>query len=367
MAKREECAFCTKFRQGAYGPKCSYFGKQPVFDGTPCTHNDGTPTTTDKEPSVESIKKEEEPSVKKFFRQECSFFENLPWWLYGMGVVPLWGAIRIFLMGRARAQHGRHGYNLTSTETLHLALYLIVIVLNVLSVVTSIYLLVSIGRLKSSTQRHRELFPLFKSQKLNVISLLFWMQLGFVVTNGLLSLVWLFDIEWTLVDVLGDCFWFLVASVAILTGIRFNGFEKEHTGFNDQFGTWLIGYGIFSLTCFSAFTLLNNMDETVVSMVIRYVLWFITIAVDAIYAYNIINYSKQNVPVLFEIYEANNPEAAVKTQGSDYESQSRPQDSVSSASQQSEASTDTKKCPYCGEEIKAGAKKCRYCGEWLEK
>ena len=27
---------------------------------------------------------------------------------------------------------------------------------------------------------------------------------------------------------------------------------------------------------------------------------------------------------------------------------------------------ETKNCPYCGEEILAGAKKCKHCGEWLE-
>lgn len=27
---------------------------------------------------------------------------------------------------------------------------------------------------------------------------------------------------------------------------------------------------------------------------------------------------------------------------------------------------ETKKCPHCGEEIKAVAKKCRHCGSWLD-
>ena len=29
--------------------------------------------------------------------------------------------------------------------------------------------------------------------------------------------------------------------------------------------------------------------------------------------------------------------------------------------------TDTRQCPFCGEEILAAANKCKHCGEWLEK
>lgn len=28
--------------------------------------------------------------------------------------------------------------------------------------------------------------------------------------------------------------------------------------------------------------------------------------------------------------------------------------------------TDTKMCPYCSEEIMAGAKKCKHCGEFID-
>lgn len=38
MAKTEECNNCIYYKNGAYGMKCSYYGRVPKFDDTECSH-----------------------------------------------------------------------------------------------------------------------------------------------------------------------------------------------------------------------------------------------------------------------------------------------------------------------------------------
>lgn len=64
MAKKEECLQCTRIRHSAYGMKCSFYGRQPEFDETSCTHYDGLQKeTVKKEPPIKDVKQEPETEV----------------------------------------------------------------------------------------------------------------------------------------------------------------------------------------------------------------------------------------------------------------------------------------------------------------
>ncbi len=66
MAKKEECLQCTKIRHSAYGLKCSFYGRQPEFDETSCSHYDGLQIeTVKKEPPVEIPTQETKTEVQE--------------------------------------------------------------------------------------------------------------------------------------------------------------------------------------------------------------------------------------------------------------------------------------------------------------
>lgn len=55
MAIKKECLQCTKIRHSTYGMKCSYYGRQPMFDDTQCLHYDGILTQTSNEDSTSDV------------------------------------------------------------------------------------------------------------------------------------------------------------------------------------------------------------------------------------------------------------------------------------------------------------------------
>ncbi len=81
-----------------------------------------------------------------------------------------------------------------------------------------IYFLVALGKFRAKTKTHKELFPLFKSSRINVINILFWAQLGVVLTTTISIACSYFGYEWTLIDVLSDICWGLVI-ISIITSV----------------------------------------------------------------------------------------------------------------------------------------------------
>lgn len=72
MAKKEECLQCTKIRHSAYGLKCSFYGRQPEFDETSCSHYDGLHIeTVKKDPPIETPKQKKETEVLE--KRRCPY------------------------------------------------------------------------------------------------------------------------------------------------------------------------------------------------------------------------------------------------------------------------------------------------------
>ncbi len=350
MAKKEECANCTKFKQGLYGPKCSYIGRQPFFDGTPCKHCDGEMVSFDREHQTVSKGtdngREKQDSTEKHIipQVDLNFFDLSGWMWTVLVVIPLFALMRMI--------RRTHGYVDTSVVITFLA---------IACIVASIALLVSLWNLYTGTKMHKQLFPLIHSSKYNVISFLFWSQLGLIVSGFIVFLFEVFGYEWPLIEVLDYLFWLMVIVCITVAGLRFNKFEKDNFKINDDFGSWLIGYGAFSVLMF-VFDLItgDNASDVVIIIYLS-----ITYFVDGLYAYNIIKYSADNLPKLLKGWNEKNPEFSGRQEESITYKDSKKDNQTKSPMDYSLKMEGMKKCPFCGENIQAGAKKCRYCHEWI--
>ena len=351
MANQEQCALCTKLKQGTYGPKCSFLGRQPLFDGSPCEHCDNKEETLNEKDSDVKAKRDnlnqnnDTGTQNSVIPQEDLNFFKLPWWMYVLLViVPL----RFF------SKMIRRGVDVD---------WAVFDFLMIACTVASIALLVSFWLLYDVTKSHKHLFLVAEKYKINAISVMLWAQLGYVVTDIIDTVLLYTDYEWPLISIVRDCCWILVIASIILAGIGFNKFEKTNFEVNDNFGSWLIGYGVLNAALFTLGLIQpwDNEDITLfnIFLIVGYVM-------DAIVAYNVFVYSKDNLPELLEEWSYQHLDEDIQPEEEDYSEENIKQHYEAGTQGDTIFAEEFKKCPYCGEMIKAGAKKCRYCHEWIE-
>lgn len=339
MAKKEECAFCTKYKQGTYGQKCSFLGRQPNFDNSSCEHFDNRETREKADSPAPVGDTNDNHSVIP--KDNLNFF-NIPFWIWALIFVAPLSAL-----ARRKAINGDEGI-------LNLINFFVIV-----CTIASIVLLYSFWKLYALTRAHRNLFPLIPKSQISAISVMLWVQLGYVLCDTTSTIMLFTDYEWPLIDVLGTCFWVLVIVSIIIVGVRFNRFENKSFATNDKFGGWLIGFGIINAIIFIIYLLIGDMED--LDLISRFLIVdFVWLVLEVVWAYNIYEYSKNNLPELLEEYDKQHPEESLCQKKTKWQSEGKTTQN---------ASTDVdelKKCPYCGEMIKAGAKKCRYCHEWIE-
>lgn len=336
MAKKEECAFCTKFNQGIYGPKCSFLGRQPNYDDSHCEHFDNGEIRVKTEGPAPVGNTNDNHSV---IPQDNLNFFHLPWWMWVTLVfIPLSAFFRM-----TRKDEGD--------------IWTIYDFMIIACTVASIALLYSFWMLYAHTHVHRYLFPLTPKFPISAISVMLWAQLGYVLCDITTTIMWFTYYEWPLIDVLSTiCCFFVIVSI-IIVGVRFKRFEKKSFGANDNFGGWLIGYGVINTILFISGFILPWDDVDDIFVIIFNIVGYVT---DVIWAYNIYDYSENNLPELLKGYDNQHSEEAFCQEGTDWKSEENNTQNVDTDVD------ELKKCPYCGEMIKTGAKKCRYCHEWIE-